>query len=112
MPFEGDSLISVAYKIAKTDPPPLDKALRPDLPLTLRRIVERALKKQPDKRFQTGEEFAQALIGVARELNEEETKKGTGRIPLGVRWALTMAALVAVTMTLTATILYQRQYRR
>ena len=68
--------------------------------------------KQPDKRFQTGEEFAQALIGVARELNEEESKKGSGRgIPLGVRWALMMAALVAVTMTLTATVLYQKQYQ-
>ena len=76
LPFEGDSLISVAYKITKTDPPSLDK-LRPDLPLSLRRVIERALKKQPDKRFQTGEEFAQALIGVARELTDEEAKKGT-----------------------------------
>ena len=111
VPFEGDSVITVAYKIAKTDPPPMSK-MRPEIPLSLRRIVERSLKKQPDKRFQTGEEFAQALIGVARELNEEETKKGAGRgIPLGVRWALMMAALVAVTMTLTATVLYQKQYQ-
>jgi serine/threonine protein kinase/HAMP domain-containing protein len=111
VPFEGDSVITVAYKIAKTDPPPMSK-MRPEIPLSLRRIVERSLKKQPDKRFQTGEEFAQALIGVARELNEEETKKGSGRgISLGVRWALMMAALVAVTMTLAATLLYQRQYQ-
>ncbi len=109
LPFEGDSVISVAYKIAKSEAPPV-QALRPEIPLSLRRIVERALKKQPEKRFQTGEEFAQALIGVARELNEEESKKGTGRIPLGIRWALMMAALVAVTMALTGTILYQRQY--
>jgi serine/threonine-protein kinase len=111
VPFEGDSVITVAYKIAKTEPPAMDK-MRPEIPLSLRRIVERSLKKQPDKRFQTGEEFAQALIGVARELAEEESKKGTGRgIPLSVRWALMMAALVAVTMTLTATVLYQRQYQ-
>jgi eukaryotic-like serine/threonine-protein kinase len=110
LPFEGDSVISVAYKIAKSEAPPV-QSIRPDIPLTLRRIVERALKKQPEKRFQTGEELAQALIGVARELNEEEGKKGTGRIPLGIRWALMMAALVAVTMTVTATILYQRQYQ-
>ena len=54
------------------------------MPLTLRRIVERALKKQPEKRFQTGEEFAQALIGVARELDEEEDKKGNAA---AFRWA-------------------------
>jgi eukaryotic-like serine/threonine-protein kinase len=110
LPFEGDSVISVAYKIAKSEAPPV-QTLRPDIPLTLRRIIERSLKKQPEKRFQTGEEFAQALIGVARELTEDQNKKGTGRIPLGIRWALMMVALVAVTMTVTATILYQRQYQ-
>jgi serine/threonine-protein kinase len=110
LPFEGDSLISVAFKITKSDPPSIDK-LRPELPLALRRVIDRALKKQPDKRYQTGEDFAQALIGVARELAEDESKKGSGRgISLSVRWALMMAALVAVTMTLTAAVLYQRQY--
>ena len=110
LPFEGDSLISVAFKITKADPPSIDK-LRPDLPLALRRVIDRALKKQPEKRYQTGEEFAQALIGVARELSDDERKKGSGRgISLSVRWALMMAALVAVTMTLTAAVLYQRQY--
>jgi serine/threonine-protein kinase len=110
LPFEGDSIISVVYKIANADAPSLDQ-LQPDLPLSLRRVVARALKKSRDKRFQTGEQFAQALIGVARELDEEARTKGTGRvIPLGIRWALTMAGLVAVTMSLTATVLYQRQY--
>ncbi|MEP7329351.1 MAG: protein kinase [Betaproteobacteria bacterium] len=110
LPFAGDTLISVAYKITKTDPPPLDK-LRPDLPLSLRRVIERALKKQPEKRFQTGEEFAQALVGVARELADDGQKQGKSRgLPLPVRWALSMAALVAITMTLTAGVLYNRQY--
>jgi eukaryotic-like serine/threonine-protein kinase len=110
LPFDGDSLISVAYKITKTEPPSLDK-LRPDAPLGLRRIVERALKKQPEKRFQTGEEFAQALIGVAKEIAEEEERKGRGRrIPLGVRWAAMMAALVATTMAVTGVFLYRQQY--
>ncbi len=109
LPFEGDTLISVAYKITKTDPPSLDK-VRGDLPLSLRRIIERALKKQPDKRFQSGEEFAQALIGVARELADEGEKQERRGIPMALRWALTMAAVVAVTMTVTATILYKQQY--
>lgn len=110
VPFEGDTLISVAYKITKTDAPSLDK-VRADLPLSLRRIIERALKKQPEKRFQSGEEFAQALIGVARELDEEGQKKGRTRgVPMALRWALTMAGVVAITMTITATILYKQQY--
>ncbi len=110
LPFDGETLISVAYKITKTEPPSIDKE-RPDIPLGLRRIVERSLKKQPEKRFQTGEEFAAALIGVAKEMAEEEEKKGKGRrIPLGVRWAVMMAALVATTMIITATVVYQQQY--
>ncbi len=111
LPFEGDTLISVAYKITKTDPPSLDK-VRADLPLSLRRVIERALKKQPDKRFQSGEEFAQALVAVQDDLAAEEARKGKtrGGIPLALRWALTMAAVVAITMTVTATILYKRQY--
>ncbi|HTP99966.1 MAG TPA: protein kinase [Casimicrobiaceae bacterium] len=109
LPFEGDTLISVAYKITKTDPPSLDK-VRSDLPLSLRRVIERALKKQPDKRFQTGEEFAQALVAVQSELAAESEKKSRKGIPLALRWALTMAGVVAITMTLTATVLYKQQY--
>jgi serine/threonine-protein kinase len=108
LPFEGDTLISVAYKITKAEPPPLDK-VRPDLPHSLRRIVERSLKKQPEKRFQTGEEFAQALEGVKAELAEVGEHRAR-RVPMGVRWAIGMAALVAVTMSITALVLYRQQY--
>jgi tRNA A-37 threonylcarbamoyl transferase component Bud32/HAMP domain-containing protein len=108
LPFDGDTLISVAYKITNTDPPAIDK-LRPDLPLSLRRIVDRSLRKQPEKRFQSGEELAKALIGVAQEMAEAEKIKERGRvIPMRVRWALLMAALVAVTMTITAGFIYKR----
>ncbi|HVE50655.1 MAG TPA: protein kinase [Casimicrobiaceae bacterium] len=111
LPFEGDSIITVAVKIAQTEAPNIEK-LRGDAPLALRRVVERALRKQPEKRFQTGEEMAQALSGVARDLNEAEERRIAGRrIPIGVRWAMIMAALVALTMTATATVLYQRQYQ-
>ena len=111
LPFEGDSIITVAVKIAQTEAPQIEK-LRGDVPVSLRRVIERALRKQPDKRFQSGEEMAQALSAVARELHEAEERRLAGRrIPIGLRWALIMAALVAITMTATATILYQRQYQ-
>jgi serine/threonine-protein kinase len=110
LPFEGDSIITVAVKIAQTEAPSVDK-LTADVPTSLRRVVERALKKSPEKRFQTGEEMAQALIDVARELAEDEERRTQGRrIPLGVRWAALMALLVALTMSVTGTVLYNRQY--
>ncbi|WP_137939539.1 serine/threonine-protein kinase [Chitinivorax sp. B] len=109
LPFEGDTLVSVALKIMKSDPVPLDK-LRPDLPLSLRRIIDRTLRKQPDKRFQTGDELAQALIGVAKEIAEAGQRKEHGRlIPIRVRWALIMATIVSVTMVLASAFIHQRQ---
>ena len=110
LPFEGDTFVSVAINIVKSDPLTLDK-LRPDLPLSLRRLVDRALKKQVDKRFQSGEEMAAALAEVAKELAETRRPKGRARIPLQVRWALIMAAVVAITMTVTAGFIQNRQYR-
>jgi serine/threonine-protein kinase len=110
LPFEGDTFVTVALKIAKSDPTSIDR-VRPDLPLSLRRIVDRALKKQPDKRFQRGRDLAEALVGVARELAESGARRSRPRrIPLGVKWAAAMAALVVVTMGLTAAMIYTRQY--
>ncbi len=111
LPFEGDSIITVAVKIAQTEAPTIE-SVRKDVPISLRRVVERAMRKQPEKRYQSGEQMAEALSAVGREIAEQEERKQAGRrISLGVRWALIMAALVGLTMTATATILYRSQYQ-
>ncbi len=108
-PFLGDSLVALAVKIAKEDPIPIEK-LRPDLPASLRRIVERCLAKAPDRRFQTGEELSDALGRVLAEIDDSERKKSQERIvPLRVKWAATMALIVALVMGLTAAVITQRQ---
>jgi serine/threonine-protein kinase len=109
-PFQGDSLVALAVKIAKEDPPPIEK-LRPDVPSSLRRVVERCLAKAPDRRFQTGQELSDALTRVLAELDEAQRNRDKPRIvPLRVKWAATMALIVAVVMALTATVVTQRQY--
>jgi len=81
-PFLGDSLVALAMKIAKDEPIPIEK-LRPDLPASLRRIVERCLAKSPDRRFQTGDELSDALGRVLADLDEGERKKNKPRmVPL------------------------------
>ena len=108
-PFVGDSLVALAWKIAKVEPPPIDK-LRPDLPLALRRIVERCLAKAPERRFQTGNELADALQGVLADLDEASRTVDKPRIvPLRVKWAATMALIVAVVMGIATTLITQRQ---
>jgi eukaryotic-like serine/threonine-protein kinase len=109
-PFEGDSLVAIAMKIANEEPTPLDK-LRADVPPALRRIIERCLAKPRERRFQTGKELSEALTRVLGEIDAAEREKNTPRIvPLRVKWAATMALIVAAVMAITATIVTQRQY--
>jgi serine/threonine-protein kinase len=78
-PFAGDSLVAVALRIANEEPAPLDKE-RPDLPASLRRIVERCLAKNPDRRFQSGRELSEALARVLAEIDESARTRARPRI--------------------------------
>ncbi len=109
-PFRADSMVALATKIATEPHAPLN-ALRPDVPASLRRVVDRCLAKAPDQRFTTGAELAEALAKVRRELGEAEQQQARPHIvPLRLKWALAMAAIVALVMGITATVITQRQY--
>jgi len=108
-PFLGGTIASLLLEITTVEPVPIDK-LVPDLPRSIKLIVERLLKKQPEKRFQSGKELASALIDALGEIREKSQKGDKKRIvPIRVKWALIMAAIVSVTMILGATWLYNRQ---
>jgi serine/threonine-protein kinase len=108
-PFHGDSLVALAVKIANEDPLPIEK-LRNDVPHALRRIVERCLSKARDRRFQTGQELSEALSRVLAELDEAVRRGERPRIvPLRVKWAATVALIVAAVMASTGMVITQRQ---
>jgi len=108
-PFRGDSLIAVATKIASEPATPIDKG-RTDIPASLRRVIDRCLAKNPAQRFQSGGELAEALVKVLAEIDEEARERERPRIlPLRVKWAAMMAAIVALVMGVTATLITQRQ---
>jgi serine/threonine-protein kinase len=60
LPFEGESMAQLMFKIANEAPRDI-RAVNPDVPPALVAFLERAMAKDPDQRFQTGEEFAGAL---------------------------------------------------
>jgi serine/threonine-protein kinase len=60
LPFRADSMTALMYKIANEPHTPL-ASIRPDVPAAVDRIVNRALAKAPEDRFQTGAEMATAL---------------------------------------------------
>ena len=60
LPFEGDSMAQLMFKIANEHHPDI-RAIRPDLPDCLVAILDRALVKDAEQRYQTGGEMARDL---------------------------------------------------
>jgi tRNA A-37 threonylcarbamoyl transferase component Bud32 len=65
LPFRANNKFSMIYQITQFDPPP-PSALRREVPTSLDRIVRRAMHKEADKRYHSGDEFAQDLIDALR----------------------------------------------
>jgi serine/threonine-protein kinase len=59
-PFVGEQLTTVLYKIVSEDPPPVEH-LNPTLGFAVTMVLNRALAKDPAKRFATCTEFVDAL---------------------------------------------------
>ena len=62
VPFTGKNFLEVAYKHVSEDPPP-PSAVRPSqkVPPELDALVKKCLAKKPEDRFQSAEEFIEAL---------------------------------------------------
>ena len=60
LPFTADSMTGLMQQIAEAPHPPL-RAFRPDLPACRQSIIDRALAKNPDARYDSGAQMAAAL---------------------------------------------------
>ena len=60
LPFTADSMTGLMQQIAEAPHPPL-RAFRPDLPACVERVIDRALAKTPEARFDSGAQMAAAL---------------------------------------------------
>jgi eukaryotic-like serine/threonine-protein kinase len=67
VPFSGQNFVVVALRHVNEPPPPL-RQLRPDVPLRLAAAVERALAKDPARRFVSMAELASELRACLIEL--------------------------------------------
>lgn len=67
LPFRGESMAELMYKIANEDAPDI-RIIRPDLPANLADVVALALTKRPELRYQDGDLFASDLRRVAQEM--------------------------------------------
>jgi serine/threonine-protein kinase len=60
LPFTADSMTGLMQQIAEAPHPPL-RSYRPDLPACVESIIDRALAKTPEARFESGAQMAAAL---------------------------------------------------
>jgi serine/threonine-protein kinase len=82
-PFAGDTTPTILYKIVNEPPEPLDtEALQGISPAT-RTVLERALVKDPDLRYQTASDFAKALRAAKDPTWTGAAEEGTTLLPSG-----------------------------
>jgi serine/threonine-protein kinase len=60
LPFKGDSVATLMYQIANQKTPPVRK-LRSDLPISISRLINKALQKNAASRFDSGAAMANAI---------------------------------------------------
>jgi len=107
-PFKGNTNLSVLSSILKDTPRPVSE-LRDDVPRPLARMIQRALEKRPEDRYQSASDLRRDLEDLKRDLDSGELlmTTTTGRQRLAAvaagrrrRWraplALAAVALVAV----------------
>lgn len=67
LPFDGSNQFAIAAQILN-EVPPLPSSVNPAVPMALDAVVTRAMAKHPNERFQTGEDFADALVSAVHSL--------------------------------------------
>ena len=60
LPFQGENLTTLMYRIANDKPRPIRKQ-RAELPACLTRVINKALEKDPQRRYADGKAMAEAL---------------------------------------------------
>jgi tRNA A-37 threonylcarbamoyl transferase component Bud32 len=100
--FHADSLRSLMAMQASMPLTPV-RDLRPDAPIALANVIERALSKEPTERFASMQGLADALDRVARDV-AGEYRRGRRTVPMADRWTDAMRRTLATRKTAFAVI--------
>lgn len=76
LPFVGDSFANLIYRIT-TQKHPAIKKIRPSLNMSISRIINRTLQKEPDQRYDNCAELSEALLRCQEKVRR--TRKAAGR---------------------------------
>jgi serine/threonine-protein kinase len=111
LPFQAGSDIGLLYEIVNTPAPQLNK-IRPDLPPVLGAILEKALEKDPGRRYQRAEDLANDLKAITRQLESGVSSHKISVESLAPRKSLSrplwpIAALAASLLLLIAAVVWR-----
>lgn len=81
------------------EPPIAPHQIKPDVNPHVEAVILKALEKDPEKRFQTSVEMAQALVAAYSQPVEPVTEKKSGGLP---RWLIPVVAVLALLVLLLA----------
>ncbi|HTY36376.1 MAG TPA: protein kinase, partial [Bacteroidota bacterium] len=97
MPFKGEYEQVVLYRLMNEEPEHLTR-LRPEVPMKLEQIVEKALAKNPDRRLQKADEITADLKSLLKEMEAGAAKRRliSWRIPRKTKRYVYGAVTVAV----------------
>jgi len=70
LPFVGESMTQLMYKIANEEPPDI-LTLNPTLPECLTEIIRKALAKDVERRYKSGDQMAQELRACVAALTSD-----------------------------------------
>ena len=71
-PFAGDSLAAISYKIVNDKHPDITE-IRKGLPDCVKKVIDKALQKNPDKRYQSGIVMKRAVMRCLKEVAEGDS---------------------------------------
>ncbi|HIC84668.1 MAG TPA: serine/threonine protein kinase, partial [Desulfobacterales bacterium] len=68
-PFMASDITTLMYLIAQ-EPHPSPRSIDPSIPLVVEKIIDKALEKDPDNRYQRADQMAEHLRRVIAKLDE------------------------------------------
>ncbi len=119
LPFQGENEASYLYAIVHEEPKAL-KALNPDIPVEIQKVINRAMTKKPEDRYQTADEMISDLRRYQEQLQVEEAGAFTLRtllrrlrqprvaIPIAIGM-ITIAAVAAWLLNRRANVRWARE---
>ncbi len=71
LPFNGESIANLMYNIANEKHPEI-REIRAELPKCVSSLINKALQKEADQRFQSGKQMALAMQRCQQQIREIE----------------------------------------